>query len=180
MLASDARWSRSMPARSWSTGMIDGGVGFDVDGELAPAVQGKVSARCVSRRRCSRRSWRAGYGSSARGCCRPRTIGPRERLVRRLLAHAGVWPWEWRAEHLEEWIEDLAIGPPRLHVSTLRSYQVSIRLFCEYLLDRRYPWVAICTGRLSAAPQQIVDRAQPDRSRRGVRGRPRPPPAIAR
>jgi hypothetical protein len=53
-----------------------------------------------------------------------------------------VWPWEWRAEHLEEWIEDLAIGPPRLHISTLRAYQVAIRLFCEYLLDRRYP----CSG----------------------------------
>jgi integrase/recombinase XerC len=58
-----------------------------------------------------------------------RTIGPRERLVRRLLEHAGVWPWEWRAEHLEEWIEDLAIGPPRLHVSTLRAYQIAIRPF---------------------------------------------------
>jgi hypothetical protein len=58
---------------------------------------------------------------------------------------------------MEEWIEDLAIGPPRLHVSTLRAYQIAIRLFCEYLLDRRYPWVAICTGRLGAVPQQIVD-----------------------
>ncbi len=35
--------------------------------------------------------------------------------------------------------KDLAIGPPRLHVSTLRAYQIAIRLFCEYLLDRRYP-----------------------------------------
>jgi site-specific recombinase XerD len=36
-----------------------------------------------------------------------------------------VWPWEWRAGHLEEWIEDLAIGPPRLHVSTLRALRQS-------------------------------------------------------
>jgi integrase len=85
------------------------------------------------------------------------TIRPRAALVRRLHAHAGAWPWEWRAEDLEEWIEDLAVGPPGLHVSTLRSYQIAIRLFCEYLIDRRYPWVAICRERLGAAPQQIVD-----------------------
>ena len=66
--------------------------------------------------------------------------------VGRLLAHAGAWPWEWRAEHPEQWIEDLALAPPRLHVSTLRNYQIAIRLFCDYLLDRRYPWTAICTG----------------------------------
>jgi hypothetical protein len=36
------------------------------------------------------------------------TIGPRATLVRRLHMHAGAWPWEWRAEDLEEWVEDLA------------------------------------------------------------------------
>jgi hypothetical protein len=86
------------------------------------------------------------------------TIVNRRRLVGRLLAHAGAWPWEWRAEHLEEWIEDLALAPRRLHVSTLRNYQIAIRLFCDYhLLDRRYPWTAICAERLGVAPRQIVD-----------------------
>jgi len=85
------------------------------------------------------------------------TIGARERLVRRLQVHAGLWPWQWRAEHLEEWIEDLVLPPGRLHVSTLRNYQVVIRLFCEYLLDRRYPWHAICCERLDCEPVQIVD-----------------------
>ncbi len=56
----------------------------------------------------------------------------RRRLVCRLQAHAGAWPWAWRAEHLEEWIEDLALAPRRLHVSTLRNYQIAIRLFCDY------------------------------------------------
>ena len=87
----------------------------------------------------------------------PSTIGPREKLVRRLQAHADAWPWEWRAEHLEEWIEDLSLPPSPLHVSTLRQYQIAIRLFCEYLCDRRYPWLAICTERLGRQPQQIVD-----------------------
>jgi integrase/recombinase XerC len=87
----------------------------------------------------------------------PSTIGSREKLVRRLQVHAGAWPWEWRAEHLEEWTEDLAMPPSPLHVSTLRQYQIAIRLFCEYVCDLRYPWVAICTERLGRQPQQIVD-----------------------
>src|SRR5215218_7329947 len=37
----------------------------------------------------------------------PETIVNRRRLVSRLVAHAGAWPWEWRAEHLEEWIESI-------------------------------------------------------------------------
>jgi integrase/recombinase XerC len=85
------------------------------------------------------------------------TIVNRRRLVSRLQGHAGVWPWEWRAEHLEEWIEDLALPPRRLHVSTLRNYQIAIRLFCDYLLDRRCPWSAICSQQLGVRPRQIVD-----------------------
>lgn len=81
----------------------------------------------------------------------------RDGLVRRFHAHAGVWPWEWRAEHIEEWIADLAAPPRRLAVSTLRAYQVTVRLFVEYLLDRRYPWALICEQRLGHAPQRIVD-----------------------
>jgi len=52
------------------------------------------------------------------------TIGPRERLVRRLQAHAGAWAWEWRAEHLEEWIEDLSLprrGFTSRHCASIRS-----------------------------------------------------------
>jgi integrase/recombinase XerC len=86
----------------------------------------------------------------------PETIVNRRQLVGRLQAHTGAWPREWRAEHLEEWIEDLALAPRRLHVSTLRNYQIAIRLFCDYLLDRRYPWTAICAERLGVAPRQIV------------------------
>jgi hypothetical protein len=41
----------------------------------------------------------------------------RDGLVRRFHAHAGVWPWEWRAEHIEEWIADLAAPPRRLTMS---------------------------------------------------------------
>ncbi len=46
------------------------------------------------------------------------TIGPRARLVRRLQTHAGTWPWEWRAEQLEEWIEDLSLPRPLRSIGT--------------------------------------------------------------
>ena len=52
------------------------------------------------------------------------TIVNRRRLVGRLLAHAGAWPWEWRAEHLEEWIEDLSLprrGFTSRHCASIRS-----------------------------------------------------------
>jgi len=144
-----------MPARSWSPAPIDAG-GFDVDSELVRLFGAGV--RPLHLEQALFDAILAGWVRQQRArLLSEHTIGPRERLVRRLLEHAGVWRWEWRAEHLEEWIEDLAIGPPRLHVSTLRAYQIAIRLFCEYLLDRRYPWVAICTSRLGAVPQQIVD-----------------------
>src|SRR5688572_15773860 len=81
----------------------------------------------------------------SRMLCRE-TIVNRRRLLGRLPAHAGTWPWEWRAEHLEEWIEDLALAPLRLHVSTLRIYAIATRLFCDQLLDRRYPWTATCAS----------------------------------
>jgi integrase/recombinase XerC len=129
---------------------------FDVDAELGRVFGDGV--RPLHFEQALVDAMLAGWArqQQSRMLCRE-TIVNRRRLVGRLLAHAGAWPWEWRAEHLEEWIEDLALAPRRLHVSTLRNYQIAIRLFCDYLLDRRYPWTAICTERLGAAPRQIVD-----------------------
>lgn len=145
-----------MPARSWSAGALLEPVAFDVEGELARLFGDGV--RPLHFEQALFDAILAGWVRQQRArLLSEGTIGPRERLVRRLHAHSGLWPWQWRAEHLEEWIEDLALPPSRLHVSTLRSYQVSLRLFCDYLVDRRYPWVVICRERLGAAPTQIVD-----------------------
>lgn len=35
-------------------------------------------------------------------------------------------------------------------------YQLSLRMFCDYLIDERYGWVAICVERFGAAPTQIL------------------------
>jgi integrase len=78
-------------------------------------------------------------------------------VVRRFQAETGLWPWEWRSLHVDEWLEDLATPPKRRAVSTLRSYQASLRMFLEYLCDERYPWVAICELEFGIRPVQVID-----------------------
>jgi hypothetical protein len=73
-------------------------------------------------------------------------------MVRRFRAEVGLWPWEWQAIHVDEWLEDLASPPKRRSVSTLRHYQATLRGFLEYLTDERYPWVAICETQFGVRP----------------------------
>ncbi len=86
------------------------------------------------------RGWRA--QQVARGL-RPDTIEAREQLVRRFVAETNEFPWSWGPAHVEEWILAMT-GERRLAVSTIRSYQVDLRLFSEYLIDSRYGWVTAC------------------------------------
>ncbi|MGH2852893.1 MAG: hypothetical protein ACRDLF_01715 [Solirubrobacteraceae bacterium] len=48
-------------------------------------------------------------------------------MVRRFRVEVGLWPWEWRAIHVDEWLEDLGSPPKRRAVSTLRHYQATLR-----------------------------------------------------
>lgn len=78
-------------------------------------------------------------------------------LVRRFRAESGMWPWEWQAIHVDEWLEDLGGPPRRRAVSTLRGYQSALRAFLEYVTDERYPWVAICEREFGRRPVQAID-----------------------
>lgn len=80
-----------------------------------------------------------------------------ERIVRRFVTETGLWPWQWTALRVDEWLEDLACPPKRRSVSTLRSYQASLRAFLDYLTDERYPWVAICELEFGVRPVQVID-----------------------
>lgn len=71
------------------------------------------------------------------------TIEARERLVQRFAEATNEYPWGWGPAHLEEWIAVLA-GEKHLALSTIRNYQVDIRLFTEYVCDPRYGWQAVC------------------------------------
>ena len=78
-------------------------------------------------------------------------------IVRRFQAEVGLWPWRWTALPVDEWLEDLASPPKRRAVSTLRSYQATLRGFLDYLTDERYPWVAICEAEFGVRPVQVID-----------------------
>lgn len=92
---------------------------------------------------------------------RESTIITRLRLVRRLTDFSGLYPWQWTPAEGEAWVSSLRSGPSPLRLSTLRSYEVELRMFCEYLRDSRYGWSEQCLNRFGAAPEQVF---HPDNS----------------
>jgi site-specific recombinase XerD len=86
---------------------------------------------------------------------RDSTIGPRLRLVRRFVDFSGLYPWQWTPAEGEAWISELRSGATPLRLSTARNYEIDIRMFCEYLLDQRYGWIAECTQQFGQTPQQV-------------------------
>jgi integrase/recombinase XerC len=86
------------------------------------------------------RGWRA--QQMARGL-REGTIVPRERLVRRFAVSTNEYPWNWGPSHVDEWVLSL-MGGRHLAASTIRGYQMDLRLFSEYLCDSRYGWAVAC------------------------------------
>jgi integrase/recombinase XerC len=86
------------------------------------------------------RGWRA--QQVARGL-NPNTIDKREQLVRRFMAETNEYPWGWTAGHVEDWILSVT-GERHLAPSSVRGYQVDLRLFNEYLVDARYGWASAC------------------------------------
>jgi integrase/recombinase XerC len=86
------------------------------------------------------RGWRA--QQTARGL-REDTMAERDQLIRRFLEFTNEYPWGWLPGHVEEFTLSL-IGERHLAPSTVRNYQVSLRLFSEFLVDDRYGWAAAC------------------------------------
>src|SRR5436309_14444561 len=65
------------------------------------------------------------------------TVGSRLGLVRRLYGFSNLYPWQWTCAEVEAFFDQLRGGPPPLALSTLRCYQVSLRLFVEFVCDPR-------------------------------------------
>jgi hypothetical protein len=63
---------------------------------------------------------------------------------RAFAARAAAYPWAWTPQMVDEWCTDLRTVR-RLRRSTLRSYQLTVRLFCAYLTDPAYDWSAAVT-----------------------------------
>jgi integrase/recombinase XerC len=105
--------------------LVDGVVHLRPEGAMAEAML---------------QGWRA--EQTARGL-RAKTIGARERLVRRLVAFTSEFPCRWIPGHVDEWTLTLTAGH-HLAPATVRGYQTELRLFGGYLTDARYRRAAAC------------------------------------
>jgi site-specific recombinase XerD len=83
------------------------------------------------------------------------TIQARERLVRRFVSFTGQYPWQWTAAEADAWIAELRSGSRPLRLSSLRGYEIDLKMFCQYVADPRYPWWRECSERFGRAPTQI-------------------------
>ena len=75
-------------------------------------------------------------------------------VVRRFQKFAGLWPWQWGAADLDDWMTHL-VAVRRLAPTTIRSYQTVIRSFCSFLCSEHYGWAAECEKRFGTHPTQI-------------------------
>lgn len=57
---------------------------------------------------------------------------------------ANQYPWQWGPGEIESFTAELVSRSPPLAHATVRGYQVTLRLFCEFVTDARYGWPAEC------------------------------------
>ena len=84
------------------------------------------------------------------------TIKPRLSLVRRLAKFSNQYPWEWQPAEVEAFFDNVRANNPNFTVSTARQYQNSLRMFCDFICDGRYGWLATCQDRFGQVPMQIL------------------------
>jgi integrase/recombinase XerC len=81
------------------------------------------------------------------------TITAKVQAVRRFAEFTNDYPWVWTPADAEEfWAELRSAGFGR---ATLRSYQVRLRLFGDFVTDPRYGWAEECWQRFGAHPVQV-------------------------
>jgi len=83
------------------------------------------------------------------------TVEGRENAVKAFTAYVNVYPWQWTAAMVDEWLGDLR-SLRDLKRSTIRSYSEAIRSFCHFVTDPLYEWTATCEDRFGTHPVQVV------------------------
>lgn len=83
------------------------------------------------------------------------TIEGRVRLVGRFVEFVNSYPWQWTPADVEEWTVALVCDPDPIAKSTVRQYQQTLAMFCDYLVDGRYGWGPECVDRFGTHPAQI-------------------------
>ncbi len=100
------------------------------------------------------------------------SIAPRIATVRRFYEFTNEYPWRWSPSDLEEWTSSLVSDPRPLAHSTVRSYQLAVAMFLDYLTDRRYSWAEECEQRFGTHPVQICHEWNMATHTNGYEGRP--------
>lgn len=97
-----------------------------------------------------------GFAKQQRGGRRleEKTVRDREGQLRRFATFTNAFPWQWTAADLDEWMTSL-ISEKGLAHSTIRSYQITVRLFGDFLTSPAYGWAAECEARFGTHPVQI-------------------------
>lgn len=85
------------------------------------------------------------------------TIAGRAWVVRRLATFSNLYPWQWSAEEVEAFFTALQSGSRPLAPSTMRNYEVSVRMFLAFVTDARYGWQQVCQERFGEIPRQLLD-----------------------
>ncbi|WP_203433946.1 hypothetical protein [Jiangella asiatica] len=88
------------------------------------------------------------------------TITARTALVRRFTEFCEARPWAWKPGDVEDFTVSLMSGAQRLAPSTIRGYQMTLRMFCDYLTDARYGWLRECATRTDLPMPAVRTRGQ--------------------
>lgn len=83
------------------------------------------------------------------------TVQNRTHQLRAFARHAEAFPWAWSSHLADDWFSDLR-AVRHVARSTVRSYQVTIRGFCAYLIDPAYGWAGECEQRFGTHPIQVI------------------------
>lgn len=83
------------------------------------------------------------------------TIDVRRRLIEHFTEYCTAYPWHWQPQDLEDYSTRARPDKKPVKRSTIRGYQTTVRLFCDFLTDQRYGWQSECLVRFGVAPQQI-------------------------
>lgn len=108
------------------------------------------------------------------------TVASRERLIRRFAEFCESYPWQWTPADVEDFTVSLTSGSGRLALSTIRSYHLTLRIFCDYVTDSRYEWPTQCHDRFGQVPSQVCNEWNTVAHLNGYEGRPQRRPLTYR
>lgn len=82
------------------------------------------------------------------------TIEKRVKLISRFADYANEYPWQWTPAMVDEFFGDLR-GVRHLRQTSVRNYQASLRLFCDYVSSSDYGWTELCLEQFGSHPVQV-------------------------